>query len=370
VLLGLLVLASCGSRRGVDVGGDASTSSDAEVGSAGTGTGQVDDEADSESESVGESESDGESESVGESESAGETESAGDSDSESGEPPPVCGDALVEGDEACDLGPGNAWENADCQPDCTANLCGDGFVGPGERCDDGNLVGVDLCSADCRHPLVDCGQYVHNCGNTLDDDGDGLIDLDDPECLSACGDFNEAFFATDRPSQNDDKNDTDCWWDDNEGSGDDLCGHDYQCDPLSPAAPPYPYNPDMLPWCFPPTQACIDSCGPLTPNGCDCNGCCLIDGESRFLGIWVGEYETGCSHWDFASCNPCTIEPTCFNPCEPDSCELCFPDGIEMLEPGCEAPVCPLGVTPCADPYACGEDERCRGGCCLPADVL
>lgn len=37
-----------------------------------------------------------------------------------------------------------------CRTDCTVPVCGDGIMDGGEVCDDGNNVGGDGCSADCK----------------------------------------------------------------------------------------------------------------------------------------------------------------------------------------------------------------------------
>jgi cysteine-rich repeat protein len=68
-------------------------------------------------------------------------------------PLPVCGNGAVEGTEQCD--DGNPSNNDACKNDCTANICGDGFVRSGvEACDDGNLVSGDGCEADCSYTPV------------------------------------------------------------------------------------------------------------------------------------------------------------------------------------------------------------------------
>jgi ELWxxDGT repeat protein/cysteine-rich repeat protein len=59
--------------------------------------------------------------------------------------------------------------------------CGDGEVNPGEECDDGNLVSHDGCSDRC------VAEPIELCGNCTDDDDDGLVDLDDPDCCAATG---------------------------------------------------------------------------------------------------------------------------------------------------------------------------------------
>jgi cysteine-rich repeat protein len=37
-----------------------------------------------------------------------------------------------------------------CRTNCTVPRCGDGILDGGEVCDDGNVVGGDGCSADCK----------------------------------------------------------------------------------------------------------------------------------------------------------------------------------------------------------------------------
>ncbi len=52
---------------------------------------------------------------------------------------------------------------------CIANdaVCGDGTRSPGEDCDDGNTVGCDGCSTDCR--VETCGDGVIECSEQCDD---------------------------------------------------------------------------------------------------------------------------------------------------------------------------------------------------------
>ena len=79
---------------------------------------------------------------------------------------PICGNGVIEGSEECDDGNQNdsksAWSTSnelrlqkiilslvtqwfpfvddDCTNQCTRAVCGDGIVGPGEQCDDGNDI--------------------------------------------------------------------------------------------------------------------------------------------------------------------------------------------------------------------------------------
>jgi cysteine-rich repeat protein len=54
--------------------------------------------------------------------------------------------------------------------------CGDGALDAGEECDDANETEGDGCSPFC---------FAEECGNGLDDDGDGVADAADPGCSGA-----------------------------------------------------------------------------------------------------------------------------------------------------------------------------------------
>ena len=103
----------------------------------------------------------------------------------------ACGDGMLfnteGGTEVCDDGENNGAGKA-CKADCTANTCGDGDVGPGEGCDDGNIVAGDDCSPTCK--MESCGSGEVDPGEACDDgmngdQDDGCTDL----CqLPKCGD--------------------------------------------------------------------------------------------------------------------------------------------------------------------------------------
>ncbi|MCB9752049.1 MAG: DUF4215 domain-containing protein [Myxococcales bacterium] len=102
-------------------------------------------------------------------------------------PAPECGDGVVDANEECDDGPGNA-DTAACKSDCTLQQCGDGFVGPGEACDDGNDVDDDGCTNACA--LDTCGdgelQGDEECDDGNADNSDDCLDT----CVAAtCGDM-------------------------------------------------------------------------------------------------------------------------------------------------------------------------------------
>ena len=125
---------------------------------------------------------------------------------------------------------------------------------------------------------------VMACGDGKDNDGDGLIDAEDPECSGPC-DNDEGSFATGIPGDNMDACKQDCFFDGNSGSGDDKCEWNLKCDPKSPGAnlaKACPYDPNAS--C--PTdqvQGCKDYCLTRTPNGCDCFGCCQVFLERQVL---------------------------------------------------------------------------------------
>ena len=118
-------------------------------------------------------------------ESGGEETGNSDAGSEGG-PVPVCGDGVVDGDEACD--DGNDDDTDTCTSLCHEAVCGDGFVHEGvEACDDGNDDDTDACTSDCAAPA--CGDgFVHE-GEECDDGNDVDTDACTSSCLAAtCGD--------------------------------------------------------------------------------------------------------------------------------------------------------------------------------------
>lgn len=67
--------------------------------------------------------------------------------------PSMCGNGVLEDDEACDDGINDGRYGGGCLPDCSASAgrCGDGLVQPGrETCDDGAQNGTTGCNAWCR----------------------------------------------------------------------------------------------------------------------------------------------------------------------------------------------------------------------------
>src|SRR5262249_22073715 len=112
---------------------------------------------------------------------------------------------------------------------------------------------------------------------------------------------------------------------------------------------------------------CLSYCLPLTPNGCDCFGCCSIPGAPTT--VWLGSenpHGTGSCNLktldDQTKCKPCTQVPSCLNPC--DTCELCV--GKTTLPVTCLEQTCPAGLQKCGMPgqQPCAAGWSCITGCC------
>jgi hypothetical protein len=213
---------------------------------------------------------------------------------------------------------------------------------------------------------VPCGNATYACGNLLDDDGDGFIDLFDPECTGPCDD-DESSFQTGLPGDNVDCK-QDCFFDGNSGQGDDGCLWDLRCDPANPGAnvgcaytggnncnnqPPHQ------------TEACIEFCGQYVPPGCDCFGCCTVqldDGSSVDIFLNSGP---DCALNNLEACQSCTSQiDDCGTPCVPEECHVCF--GESEPPPGCGGQTCPSGQSCDGDNPNCPEGYFCYLGCCYP----
>ena len=86
------------------------------------------------------------------------------------------------------------------------------------------------------------------------------------------------------------------------------------------------------------SQTCIDSCRKLVPNGCDCFGCCVIPGAPT--PIRLAATCTAADFGDPAKCPPCTQVTQCSNPCE--HCEICI--GKPTLPADCTPPTPDAGT--------------------------
>jgi hypothetical protein len=203
----------------------------------------------------------------------------------------------------------------------------------------------ELCGGTCQ------------CGNGVDDDGDGKTDGFDEECTGIADD-DEGTFATGIPGDNRDPKWQDCFFDGNSGAGDDDCRYHTDC--LTGELDHD--DPDCVV-----SQSCLDFCVARTPNGCDCFGCCTFDTEDGPLSVQIG---SGCEYEDIDDASICPrCEPTtqCDNEC--GECELC--PGKTELPDTCdsEVPECDGGLQVCDLETACPAGYWCSLGCCILAPV-
>lgn len=214
-----------------------------------------------------------------------------------------------------------------------------------------------------------CGDTACACDDGADNDGDGRIDLQDPECTGPYDD-DEATFATGIPGDN--KDDCqDCFFDGNSGHGDDGCQYATEC--LlggNPTGNSGCHNCDV-------SDACYDFCRPRTPNGCDCFGCCEVTlGDGTKETVVLGE---GCSLDNIDQCETgCVLSADCANTC--GRCELCLGKTAKDLPEDCFAPVDDTGTPPdpedpvhscddgeivCNATSDCPTNHYCQLGCCI-----
>jgi MYXO-CTERM domain-containing protein len=98
----------------------------------------------------------------------------------------ACGNGFVEPGEVCD--DGNTTPGDGCNATCTSDeTCGNGVLDPGEVCDDGNTTPGDGCNATCAsdetcgNGVVDPGEVCDD-GNTTDGDGCSATCASDETC--------------------------------------------------------------------------------------------------------------------------------------------------------------------------------------------
>jgi len=243
-------------------------------------------------------------------------------------------------------------------PDCVEAVCGDGVLEGDEECDDGNTARWDGCDEDCT--------LGEDCDNGVDDDGDGMVDLEDVDCFdfpepSFCGDgiLDEGEECDDGNTEHGDGCAVDCT----------LCeecdnGVDDDGDGLTDLE-----DPECAFW---PEEYCGD--GNLNPgeecddgnhiSGDGCNADCTI-GEQCDNGVdddgdgMVDMEDTDCMSWPCGSiCGDGYLE------C-PEECD----DGNTESGDGCDA-VCMLEGSPDEPLMRCTVDADCPaiandpGRCC------
>lgn len=211
----------------------------------------------------------------------------------------------------------------------TGGMAGVGGTGSGGTVGTGGTGGGGGASGGC-YPAICPDGNSYGCGDCIDNDGDGLVDDRDPECLGPCDGTEGPVLLTGTPGETGNQCGADCYFDRGNGSGSGECKWDRRCDPLDPKdGCSYDSaligNPNYCP--DPQPELCESTCGALTPNGCDCFGCCTfpeLDGGYVFLGSYAGNVGT-CTFADLDDpelCRPCTPAGNCLNTCE--RCEICL----------------------------------------------
>src|SRR5258706_9079200 len=70
--------------------------------------------------------------------------------------------------------------------------------------------------------VATCQGHVYACGNCIDDDGDGFIDMQDPDCLGPCHNAENTYYGS-IPGQAGPACDVDCYFDQDFGRCNDNC---------------------------------------------------------------------------------------------------------------------------------------------------
>lgn len=267
----------------------------------------------------------------------------------------------------CNCGPGTEGD-----PDGGGSDAGEGVIGDGGT--PVPLPGGGVCYT------AACVGKVYECGNCQDDDNDGLIDSKDPDCLGPCHNDESSFDIGIQAAKGGNCDSLECYYDTNAGRGNDNCISSFSCDPLKPypgcnggyTYPNATYCPDTQP------QMCLDTCQSITPNGCDCFGCCTVtldNGTTR--DIFLGSEDitnVKCkldSVDDPNACRACTKNPSCGQGC--GRCQLCIgknPEDIPadcFTDAGTNPDQCPPDVQPCglAGQAECQPNFFCLTGCCV-----
>ena len=243
-----------------------------------------------------------------------------------------------------------------------------------------------------------CGTVPCQCSDGIDQDSDGLIDSDDPECV-APWDNDESTFATGISGDNRDEACQDCFFDGNSGAGNDGCRVATSC--LTTGQPTSGRG-----GCDTCTASdrCVTFCRAYTPNGCDCFGCCTVNlgsGITKSVQLGAGCDINGTMLSD--ACVQCIPSTSCVNTC--GRCELCpgktladlpadctstqpppdggtttpdggtAPDGGPIVgsDAGTSTPIpqCELGEQPCgAGLPSCGGGLICAFGCCILTPLI
>jgi hypothetical protein len=168
-----------------------------------------------------------------------------------------------------------------------------------------------------------------------------LVDIADPECLGPCDNYEGEELLSGVGGETAEQCKADCYFDFGNGAGNDDCHWSRSCDPLEPKLQ-CSYVPGLAeseggtnkdcPLAQP--ALCEETCAPLTPNGCDCFGCCTFpELEGKGPGgddvyVFLGSESDSEGTCTFATvgdpdlCRLCTPVDDCLNTC--GRCEICL----------------------------------------------
>lgn len=206
------------------------------------------------------------------------------------------------------------------------------------------------------------------CDDRRDNDGDGYTDGDDPHCTTRWDDCEDSFLQCGWTDECESPYTTDCFFDNNSGTGDDHCQRHVCCGLAEPDGCP---DPSFDPGDCAPAEACAGGfCPRITIPGCDCFGCCtLCDGIACapvLVDPCIAPDCTLDALFDPAACPACTPDSTCGTPCDPDLCILCPGQDVSDLPDTCGGEhICPRDEPACADSSTCPADHWCSSGCCV-----
>lgn len=250
------------------------------------------------------------------------------------------------------------------------------------------------------------------CSDCADNDMDGKIDGFDPEC-SGPADDREDSFATGISGDNIDATMQDCFFDGNSGGGNDGCNQHVccllqaqgtptgmqtqaeadqeKCGSLAPQADESKY---VRAECYQPfgntpvPSKCTMNCGPLTPPGCDCFGCCTVCNADGCRDVVLNpQVSPMCDETNITNAGPDGQDPmdangnyigtgdepckrcvksTCGSEeCGGDTCILCPGQDPSTLPQECTGSACPDGIMECAADGSCPVGTWCSTGCCI-----
>ena len=264
-----------------------------------------------------------------------------------------------------------------------------GTIGAGGTTGTAGGSGTAGTTGECQ--IIECAGRVTLCGNCIDDDADGFTDNDDRECLGPCDNTEGPALVAGVGGETGNQCKADCYFDFGNGAGNDDCHWSRSCDPLEPKDG-CSYDEGLLgsrDCPDPQSQLCGDVCRPLTPNGCDCFGCCTfpeLDGMGPqggpgyvFIGSESAQAEGTCTFETVTNpglCRPCTPAGSCLNTCE--RCEICLgkPTIPQDCFPGAGGSGgmggsgggerCPVGKQTCGllGDASCPPGSFCLTGCC------